>query len=335
MNRTQPARAIAVSLVTVMLLSGCGAARTLLGIHEAPKANTTSPALTVDQADAILVRVFTAVYQGQTGTGALASAALEMAYTGEGLRAERARVKLASTQPEAVQSPLLAPQRPQLLALSRGIAFPRFILAQSVSVGGGLPVLHLLTCPDAATPYRIAMSAEMVPPATVKPFDPLTHGSHLVSDGTGLPVTPTALLTTYAAQLAFPAKHMTNPPFAADSFSSQLRSGAASAAKAVVAQATFAQVHKVVSGSVSAVQQASGDALVLGVLERTDSFAVKPGRVVTTAADKAFVLLSGRKKVTKSASITTLEFLVFEVPRSSGQARLVAAREQVVAGSGS
>jgi hypothetical protein len=46
-------------------------------------------------------------------------------------------------------------------------------------------------------------------------------------------------------------------------------------------------------------------------------------------------LLTGRKLITKSASITTLEFVVFTVPQSTGQAKLVAAREQIVAGSGS
>jgi hypothetical protein len=83
------------------------------------------------------------------------------------------------------------------------------------------------------------------------------------------------------------------------------------------------------------VRVANGDALVFGVLQRTDSFAVKSSQNVNTAANKAFVLLTGRKVITKSASITTLEFVVFTVPQSTGQAKLVAAREQIVAGSGS
>jgi hypothetical protein len=103
----------------------------------------------------------------------------------------------------------------------------------------------------------------------------------------------------------------------------------------VAVQATFSQVHKVIPSSVYAVRQASGDALVFGVIERTDSFGVKEGQHVKTAANKAFVLLTGKKLVTRSASITTLEFVVFAVPRSTGQATLIAAREQIVAGSGS
>ncbi len=204
-------------------------------------------------------------------------------------------------------------------------------------------MLHLLVSPDAATPYRISMSVEMVPPATVQPFDRLTSGSPLVANSTGpqvtrsagLAVAPDTLLKQYAAQMAFPAKAVSKPPFAADPFSGQLQAGAAAVAAAVATQATFTQVHKVLPDSVYAVRAANGDALVFGVLARTDSFAVKTGQNVDTAANKAFVLLTGKKLINTSGSITTLEFVVFTVPQSSGQARLIAAREQIVAGSGS
>ena len=114
-----------------------------------------------------------------------------------------------------------------------------------------------------------------------------------------------------------------------------MRAGAAAASSAVASQATFTQTHTVAPNSVYAVRQADGDALVFGVLVRTDSFAVKSDQNVSTAANKAFVLLTGKKVITKSASITTLEFVIFAVPQSGGQSTLVAAREQVVAGSGS
>ena len=84
-----------------------------------------------------------------------------------------------------------------------------------------------------------------------------------------------------------------------------------------------------------AVRQASGDDLAFGVLQRTDSFAVKPGQAINTVADKEFVALSGKKLVATSASRTTLEFVVFTVPTSKGKPTLVAASEQLVAGSGS
>jgi hypothetical protein len=329
-------------VVVISSVPGWGATHALLGIHEAPKANTTSAPLTVDQAKRILSRTFTAAYLGETTTGAASQAELRTAYTTEGLRGVGARVRLASVQPAVATSPLLAPH-PKLLAVSRGFGFPRFIVAQTVASDGGLPILHLLISPDAASAYRISMSVEMVPPATVQPFDRLSSGSPLVANDTGpqmtnsagLAVAPATLLKLYAAQMAFPAKPISKPPFVADSFSGQLQAGAAGVSKDVASQATFTQVHKVVPNSVYAVRQANGDALVFGVLERTDSFAVKAGQNVNTAANKAFVLLTGKKLVTKAASITTLEFVIFAVPQSTGQAALVAAREQIVAGSGS
>jgi hypothetical protein len=332
---TRSVRAIALSVATVVSVTGCGAGRAVLGIHEAPQANAASVPLTVDQARHILTRDFTAAQQGETRTGAVAQAALKTAYTGEGLRAANARLKLAKVEPPVADSPLLAPQRPRLLALSRGFDYPRVMVAQTVAPEGPLPILHLLTSPDAATPYRISASAMMLPGSSVKLFDALTKGSPLVTGGAGLAVTDTALLKAYASGMAFPAKAVTNPPFGADPFSAQLRSNAAAVAKAVAAQASFSQVHKVVPKSSYAVRQASGDALVFGVIERTDSFEVKSGQAVNTSENKEFVLLSGKKRVTKAASITWLEFVVFSVPRSAGRATLVAATEQVVAGSGS
>jgi len=330
-------RATVVSVVCAVMVtsvSGCGVVDAFLGIHQAPTAQVSVPPLTVGQANQILARVFAAANLGETTTGPAATADLRTAYTGEGLAGVSGQVKLASVQPALVTSPLLTP-RPTLLAVSRGFGFPRFIVAQTVASVGGLPTLHLLISPDAATPYRIAMSVEMVPPATVEPFDALGQGSSLVTNGAGLAVAPATLLNLYAAQMAFPARAVHKPPFAADSFSDQVRAGAAGVAKAVASQATFTQVHKVVPGSEYAVRQASGGALVFGAIKCTDSFAVKAGQTVDTAANKAFVLLSGKKLITKAASITTIEFVVFAVPRSTGQATLVAAREQIVAGSGS
>ncbi|MEP7016567.1 MAG: hypothetical protein ABI899_00945 [Actinomycetota bacterium] len=332
---TRKDRVFALSIAISVSLTGCGAANSVLGIHAPPKVNPSAVPLTPDQARAILTRDFTAAQQGDTTADKTLRDVLRTAYTDEGLRAANARVKLAKVQPTGAVSPLLAPNEPRLLAVPRGFGYPRVLLAQTVASEGPLPILYLLTSPDAATPYRIGASATMLLSTSLKPFDSLAKGSPLVTDGTELTVAPDALLGAYAAGMAFPAKASANPPFAADVFSGQVRAKAASVAKAVAAQATFSQTHKVVPQSVYAVRQAGGDALVFGVIERTDSFAVKTGQAVNTAENKEFVLLTGKKRVTKSASITRLEFVVFAVPRSSGQATLVAASEQVVAGSGS
>jgi hypothetical protein len=331
-------RAMAMIIAGVVIslsVSGCGAGPAFVGIREPPKANPALAPLTVGQATSILTRDFTAAQQVGATTGAAAQTALSTAYSGEALTVAKARLRLAAVEPLGAESPVLTPLQPRLLAVSRGFGFPRLMVAQTVAAEGSLPVLHLLMSPDVVTPYRISVSATMLPSSTVKPFDPLTLGSPRLTNGAGLVVSSTTLLGAYAAGMAFPAKAVTNPPFVADSFFTQVRVRAASLAKAVATQATFSQVHKVVPNSVYAVRQANGDALVFGVIERTDLVTVKKGQAVNTASNKAFVLLSGKKRVTKSASITTIEFVVFEVPQSNGRAVLVAASEQLVAGSGS
>lgn len=327
--------AVVVIFAVIASVPGWGATHGLLGIHEPPNATANATALTVDQAENILNRTFAAAYLGESTTGSASETSLRAAYTNQGLLGADGRVKLASVQPAAATSPLLTPH-PQLLAISRGFGYPRFIVAQTVTTEGGLPTLHLLVSPDVSTPYRITMSVEMVPPATVNPFDGLASGSPLVTSGIGRSPAPATLMNRYAAQMAFPTQPAaTSALFEADSFSDQVKAGAAAEAQAVASQATFTQSHQVVPSSVYAVRQADGDALVFGALVRTDSFAVKSGQNVNTAANKAFVLLTGKKLITKDASMTTLEFVIFAVPQSGGQATLVAAREQMVAGSGS
>jgi len=328
--------ALTIAGVVISLsVSGCGAGRAALGIREPPKANPALAPITIAQAKSILTRDFTAVQQGGATTGAAAQAAHSTAYMGEALRAANAQVRLASVQPLSVESPVLTPLQPRLLAVSRGFGFPRAMVAQTVAAEGSLPVLHLLMSPDASTPYRISMSATMLPSSTVEPFGPLAQGSPLLTNGAGLVVSGTELLGAYAAGMAFPAKAVTNPPFVADDFATQVRAKAAAVGNAVASQASFSQVHKVIPGSIYAVRQANGDALVFGVIERTDSFEVKQGQAVNTAGNREFVVLTGKNQITRSATITRLEFVVFEVPQSEGRAILVAASEQVVAGSGS
>jgi hypothetical protein len=324
----------AVIVAVIAAVPGWGVTRAFLGIHEPPSSTAVVTPLTVDQAENILNRTFAAAFLGQTSTGSVLETALRTAYTGQGLRGADGHVKLASVQPTAATSPLLTPH-PQLLAISRGFGYPRFIVAQTVATEGGLPTLHLLVSPNVSTPYRIAMSVEMVPPATVKPFDGLASGSPLATSGAGLSVAPGTLMNLYAAEMAFPAKPTAKSPFEADSFSEQVKAAAVAEAQAVSSQATFTQTHQVVPSSVYAVRQADGGALVFGVLARTDSFAVKSGQDVNTADNKAFVLLTGKKVIAKAASITTLEFVIFADPQSGAKATLVAAREQIVAGSGS
>ena len=102
---TRSVRAIALSVVTVVSVTGCGAAHAVLGIHEPPKANAASVPLTLDQAQSILTRDFTAAHPGETSAGPPARAAPAPAYRRHGLRAANAAPHLTTVQPTAPRPP--------------------------------------------------------------------------------------------------------------------------------------------------------------------------------------------------------------------------------------
>ncbi|HET7477736.1 MAG TPA: hypothetical protein VFJ97_17170 [Dermatophilaceae bacterium] len=328
-------RSVTLLVTTTLLLStttGCGVGAGLAGIKAPPVAVTTDAALSTEQARSVLRRQFTAAQQAAPGA-ATAPEASAAAYTGPALLAAQARLKLGASAGGTGGPAALAPEQPGLLAVSRGVGYPRALLAQTIPSSNALPVLHLLVSPDVATPFRIASSATMLPASSVQPFAAPGAGSPLVTDGLDLAVRPAALFDAYAQALSFATTLPASAPFATDPFLAQVRLNATNQARAVVTQASFVQKHEVVPGSIYAVQQADGAALAFGVLRRTDTFTVKPGQTITAPAD--FVaLVPGKSRITRTAVMQTLEFLVFEVPKRSGPAVLVAAQDQLVAGSG-
>ena len=135
--------------------------------------------------------------------------------------------------------------------------------------------------------------------------------------------------------LLFLSDSVKDPPYAIDGFASQLQAAAAAQARRVGAYAGFTQSHKVQPDSVHAIRQSNGGALVFGVIERTDTFTVKKAGSSLTSPKQFSTLVPGRTRLTRKATMTTLEFVIFQVPKGSGQARLVAASEHLVAAAGS
>lgn len=327
---------VAIATVLGATLSGCGVGKALVGVHEPPAPVTDIASVTPAQAQGIVDRVFTAASQAGHGSTANVKEARGVAFSGPALTAAIADAKLASVDPtSAGSSPAIAPEQPRVLALPRGAGFPRVIVVQTVPEKGGLPVLHVLTSADARTPYRIAESATMLPGTSVRSFTSLASGSALVNDGKELAMAPQALLEAYAKGLSFPAAKVANPPYAEDRFATQVRANAAKQSSDVSKFASFTQQHKVVPGSVYAIAQNGGGALVFGVLERNDTFTVKKSGSSLAAPKQFTALVPGKKKLTNKATMTTLEMVVLAVPKGSGQANLVGATEHLVSASGS
>jgi len=335
-------------------LAGCA---TVVGVTDAPTA-TVGGALPSPQAQAIATQVVAAAEQATAAPGAEGDAVRATAFSGTALTAASADAKLAATvSQEAKNARTLTASPPVVLAVSRGLDYPRSMVVQTTRAQSGLPVLHLLTTPDVRTPYRIAASTLMLPSAAVKAFDKVAQGSPVLGDGSGLVVRPEDLTKRYAASLAFPAAAApteappteappteatpteatpteatpTDAPFTDDTFATGVRASAVSQSQGLATIATLTQQHDL-ADVIGGLRVAGGKgALVFTVLDRKDSVVNKPGAVVTPLP--AFTALTGLTTVTAEASQHTLEFVAFFVPER-GQAVVVGAEEHLVAASG-
>lgn len=326
--RTVPALILAAVLTG--LLSACGA---LVGLGPVPT-GSVGGAVDASRARMIAARVVAAAVKADATPTSAGDAARRLVYTGDALAAATADARLAATTDAKTRDErVLTSAPPIVLAVSRGLTYPRTMVVQTTRAKSGLPVLYLLTTPDVRTPYQIASSAPMLPGASVKIFDPLTQGSLPLGSGTGLSVAPMALTTAYAASLAFPpqAGRATTPTVPNDSFAQGVRASAGNQSKGMNGIGTFTQVHtaKDVVGGLRVIGGAG--ALVFVAMNRSDSFLNRT--TGTLKPSKQFTALTGLKSVTSEANLSTLEIVVFAIP-DAGPAVTVAADEHLYAASG-
>ena len=326
-STTQLAAVAALSLA----LAGCGVGTGLAGVHDAPAQVTTTAPISPDTAQAIAARVLAKAAEAAAAKPADAQKLRTEALTGSALAVANAASRLESGA-AAAPTPLTRTEPPKVLAVSRGTAWPRLILVQTATADGGA-VLNLLVSPDARTPFRLSVAAPMQPGASVAALDSLNAGSPVVTTGSTLPVQPAALMTEYAASLAYPKPAAAKDIDPADPFSAAVRAHAAEQAKAFGKLASLKQVHTVEPQSTVAIALRGGGALVFGLVERTDTITRgKGGKSLTPSTD--FQRLVGKKTLTKSATLRTYETVVFTVP-AEGKASVVAADEVLFSAKGS
>ncbi|WP_116112848.1 hypothetical protein [Austwickia chelonae] len=324
MNRPRPTRRAAVAaVIAAVALAGCGAP----GV---PGSGTGygDPGSTVtdQQAGRILQRVMdadTAVRSGKPE----ATAQIPVTYAAEGARAADALTKLigAGAQGKIAQGP----SDLKVLANSRGAQYPRYILGASTPAGAQLPHVHLLVATNARTPYRLAMSAQMLPGATINAFPTRDEGTQIVTTGEDMDVKPVDVLKSYADGLSGKKE---NALYQNDTFLEQIVNKMEEQKKASSNQADLVQTNQLMPDPVAAFRELNGDTLVLGAIERTSEYTIKSGQQLKAPPMfKAFV--PGRTVLVQQARIQVVQFLVFTVPKS-GKARLVAATEQVAGASG-
>lgn len=331
-RRRRRAAALGAGILSLSL-AGCGA---VVGITDAPTA-AVGGALQGGQAQAIATQAVGAAVAAYGAPGPEGDALRRAAFTGDALEAAEADARLESkSQPAQRQAPkdarALTSAAPVVLAVSRGLAYPRSLVVQTTRAKSGLPVLSLLTTRDVRTPYRVAASATMLPGAVVPAVDPVSDGSPPLADGSGLAVKPVALTAMYAASLAFPSgRPAPAGTLSPDAFAAGVTSSARAQNAALKGVGTFTEQRQArnVAGGLR-VADGKG-ALVFTAIDRANTFLKPgPGTIIPMAP---FTALTGLTSVTAEARLKTLEVVTFFIP-DSGPAVVVAAQEHLVGASG-
>ncbi len=322
-GRIRGAGVVVAAVLAGSLTAGCGAP----GVPRVGNdAAGDGGVVTGGQADRIVRRVLEADAQLRSGAPG-SETQIPATYAGEGARAARGLALLIAKGSAPKASPEVG--EVQVLANSQGSGYPRYLVGSSKPSADGLPWIYLLVATNAKTPYRLALTAQVLPGAKINAFPATVDGSAVVTESDAYETQPVALFTEYAKGLTAKAD---NPPYDPDIFADQVLSRARATQESVAADADFTQSNQVDSDPFVALRQLNGDALVFGTIERTSDYAIKSGKQMPPAPIfSAFV--PGRTALVQQARTTTAQFLVFSLPRE-GKAHVVAAAEVVVGASG-
>ncbi len=328
-------RAVGVAAaVAALTLSACSPAQTLLGLHENTAVLSNSPAVTPGQASTIATRAIT---QAQRADALRTTAAAQSAYTGLALTIAPARYVVEKViDPDADPGGALAPvAQPSRIVVTAGRSFPRTVLAVWQPDGGRTREAVLMKSTDVRTPFRVATRVALLPGEVLPPTPANTRGASVLGDDVGgLVATPRQAVADLAAVLQ--TGKTPGTPFASSVVVSEVRSKAAAQARDVKKVATFTQRHTARDDGTTVIRTADGGALVFAAINRADLFTVRKGAGVITPPPAYRALASGLKKISKSATVTTVETVVLVVPpRGKGPVRVIGFSEVPVAVKGS
>lgn len=306
--------AVAAS-AAVLAVSGCSRAAAL-GIEANSQVAVNRPPLTASQARTIAERVLN---EASVADVLRTSQAMNTAFTGVALRTAPARYAVAkSTHPDADDTgeALQPPPAPQEIIRTVGPQFPRTILTVSPAEDEAARELGVLVSSGVTDPYRVASRVRLLPGTSIPDTRP---GGAAVLSPTAVPAglsgSPVDALKAYAALLQTGDSGGTR--FAADPIVQSVRGNAKQQAAQVSKIASFRQTHTVTSDTIHVVATRDGGALVVGALQRVDTFTVKKGKG-HLAPPAAYGALAGVTKITKSATVRTVEVVALVIPPSGG-----------------
>jgi hypothetical protein len=337
MTRTDPApprrRPWSVVLLVSgsLLLAACSPTETLLGVRSNTSVISAEPVLTTAQAAEIAVR---ALGQAQRADARRTEDSAAAAYTGLALRVAVPSYvvqKVIDRDGNPSGQALGRVPTPTRIIVTAGRGFPRSLVAVWTPVGGVTPQLAVLTSDRVSAPYRVSARTTLVPGATLPATPSNARGASVLSPTVpGLVATPKNAVKDLAALMQTGRSGKTR--FARSQVVSDVRTNAAGQAKDVAKVATFRQRHVVDPEAPRTIRTADGGALVVAAIVRTDTFSVRDGAGSITPPPAYRALAKGVKKITESATVTTVQVVAVVLPvAGQGKARLVGFTETPVA----
>jgi hypothetical protein len=292
---------------------------------------SSTPFVEPAEATATASAALSAAATAAMDASATGGAARERAFTGAALESANAYAKTlpGRTAGEKAEAEL-STEGAKVLAVSRAGDTPRLILVKATLKKSGAPVLVLLTSPERGGAFKVAAQTPMLPGAALDALDPTTDGSPAISDAKGLAAEPDEVTAAFAKSVKYPDP-TASKLLASDPLAQQLRASAKAQSQALNNQGSFSQEHepKELIGGLR-LKDGQG-AIVFAQLVRNDAIAMRTPVQLTPAKD--LTLLTGIKRITTEANLTSNEIIAIVIP-ATGQARLIAASDQLVAGSG-
>ncbi|WP_344058124.1 hypothetical protein [Terrabacter lapilli] len=290
-----------------------------------------SPAMAAETAQTTAASAVSAAATSSLDATPAGAAARQKAFVGAALESANAYAKTLPGRTAAEKAEAeLATSSVKVLGVSRSGDKPQQILAQTTLKKTGAAVLVLLVADTPGGPFKAAAVTPMLPDAKLDALDPATDGSAAIGDGKGLATRPQDALAAFAASVKYPDPTATKV-LADDPLSEQLRQSARAQSQALNNQGAFTQEHDP-KGVLGGLRLKGGNgAIVFAHLVRNDAIAMRTPVKLTPA--KELTLLTGIKQITTEANLTSNEIVAIVIP-ASGQARIVAASDQLVAGSG-
>ncbi|MBP6995150.1 MAG: hypothetical protein KBB39_03300 [Phycicoccus sp.] len=316
------------SVLAATALTGCGLRDTVVGIHPAPVESTGGAPLTVDAATRITTRVLADVATAEAQVGDEGTAARQGVLTGTALAMSLAELKVGTT-PAPSAPPVERADDPTILALSRGMEWPRVILATTLDAQTNTRYLHALTSGSASEPFILAARVPMLAGTTLPSLGEVGQGVEIVApdDASGLVLAPSAAVTDYAAALAFPVPTEANAVVPAkDSYATAQITTAQEQSDALGELATYTIAHTAVAQDTLAVRLADGGVVVFGHLTRLDTIAVtEQGENITIPEE--LKSLVGDVTTAKTLEIGAVEAVALLVP-TSGEVSAIGIQDQ-------